>query len=150
VIFFVIYSCSVGLKCIWAGMDLYGLKFNLVTNYHIIYHVRDMWLPRQRHVDATSATHGYRISAASVPCGSHVSDTWPPCQHHMSNTSAPRGRHVSTSSSTACSPRQHLIICQQPPHLYKWRVDLIHDDHLRHRFWALGWVQWALHQSMTT
>jgi hypothetical protein len=33
--------------------------------------------------------------------------------------------------------------------IYEWCGKLIHDDQFRHRFWASGSVQWALHQSMT-
>jgi hypothetical protein len=77
--------------------------------------------------------------------------TWLPCQRHTIAMSAPRRRHVASTSeprgihvSAALAPRQ------QPTQLYKWRGKSIHDDHFRHRFWASGWVEWALHQSMMT
>jgi hypothetical protein len=61
-----------------------------------------------------------------LTCGATSSDTWLPC-HHL----------------------PHHLPCQHPSHLYKRRGKLIHDGQLRHRFWALGWVQWALDKSMT-
>jgi hypothetical protein len=76
------------LKCIWAGMDLYGLKFDLVTNSHIICHISDTWMTCQQHVDAMSAT----------------------CEYHINDTSAPRGWHVSTSSFATSAATSSLQV----------------------------------------
>jgi hypothetical protein len=98
-------------------------------------HISATWQPRLRHVSAIWQPRQCHVAATLAPCGSHVE---------------PRVCHI----STRCLPHHlhviyHISACHLPTHLYKWCGKLIHDGHFRHRFWALGWVHWALHQSMT-
>jgi hypothetical protein len=123
------------LKCVWVGCNVFiwaktsaqfeaQFKFGLVKNCSCLRH----HLPRQCH----TVPHVYHVSATRLPCGCHLI-----C-------------HVAATSSTDMSSIATSAPRQQPTHLHKWRGESIHDDHFRHRFWASGWVQWALHQSMTT
>jgi hypothetical protein len=115
-----------------------------------------MWMPHQHHV----AYVGRQVSATLVTCGCHISTM---CRHvghqitprgshvsamlvamlaprqcnvicHVAAMSAPHQHHIIRHASTTSSP--HHLTCQQPPHFYKWCGELIHDDHIRHRFWA--------------
>jgi hypothetical protein len=109
---------------------------------HVICHVAALtfavWTPCHLTWTPCHMPYGCPVSChvapCHLPCGCHV------ICHVVATSSA--AMSVTTSYATSLS-------MSSATHLYKWCGKLIQDDHFHHRFWALGWVHWALHQSMT-